>query len=287
MKAKLLRKLMVLGLTLTLLPGASLVTAEAGSPTSAPTPAPAKATAKALEFTGTISMVDAEERTVKVDKFLMDKTFNLAEKCTFAIGLDKESSLDNLTPDMEVTVRYQEADGVLVATHIAQRWYTHTGYIKAATPASREIVMERMGMAKKYKVNDNTRLTIHNDTAKLGDLKPGQKVTITYTKQGDIWLAQKVEDTSETFNGTVEAIDAGSNTIKVKSLVNTRKFNLGEGCKIVLNGETNGKLKDLRIGQKVTIDYEEVKGVMVAARIELDAAHTAASNRNAVVQQSQ
>jgi PDZ domain-containing secreted protein len=188
---------------------------------------------------------------------------------------------------MEVTVSYQESDGVLVATHIAQRWYTQTGYIKATTPGNREIVMERMGMAKKFKVNDNTRLTIHDETAKLSDLKPGQKVTVTYTKQDDVWLAQKVEDTSETFTGAVEAIDAGSNSIKVKSLINTRKFNLGEGCKIVLNGETNGKLKDLRIGQKVTIDYEEVKGVMVAARIELDAAHTVASTRNAVVQQSQ
>jgi len=287
MKAKLIRKLMILGLTFTLLPGMSLVMAEAGSPTATPAPAKAAAAVKALEFTGTINVVDAEERIVKVDKFLMDKTFNLAEKCTFAVGLDKESSLENLTPDMEVTVSYQEADGVLVATHIAQRWYTHTGYIKTTTPASREIVMERLGMAKKYKVNDNTRLTIHNDSAKLGDLKPGQKVTVTYTKQDDVWLAQKVEDTSETFTGTVEAIDAGANSIKVKSLINTRKFNLGEGCKIVLNGETNGKLKDLRIGQKVTIDYEEVKGVMVAARIELGTAQTAASNANAVVQQSQ
>lgn len=285
MKAKLIRKLMILGLTFTLLPGTSLVMAEAGSPSSAP--APAKSAVKTLEFNGTISVVDGEERIVKVDKFLMNKTFNLAEKCTFAIGLDKESTLEQLKPEMEVVVNYQETDGVLVATHIAQRWYTHTGYIKAASPANREIVMERMGMAKKYKVNDSTRLTIHNDTAKLGDLKPGQKVTVTYTRQDDVWLAQKVEDTSETFSGTVEAIDAGSNTIKVKSLINTRKFNLGEGCKIVLNGETDGKLKDLRIGQKVTIDYEEVKGVMVAARIELDAAHTAASNRNTVVQQSQ
>lgn len=287
MKAKLMQKLMILGLTFTLLPGTSMVMAEAGSPTATPAPAKAAATTKAAEFTGTISMVDGEERIVKVDKFLMDKTFNLAEKCTFAIGLDKESSLDQLKPDMEVVVTYQESDGVLVATHIAQRWYTHTGYIKAATPANREIVMERMGMSRKYKVNDNTRLTIHNDSAKLSELKPGQKVTVTYTKEDDVWLAQKVEDTSETFTGTVEAIDAGANSIKVKSLINTRKFNLGEGCKIVLNGETNGKLKDLRIGQKVTIDYEEVKGVMVAARIELGTTQTAATNGNSVVQQSQ
>lgn len=283
MKTNLIRNLIALGTMIAVLPGASLVLAEAGSPM----PAPAKSAAKALEFNGSISAVDATERTVKVDKFLMGKTFNLAEKCTFAIGLDRESTLEQLKPDMEVTVSYQETDGILVATHIAQRWYTHTGYIKTVTPATREIVMERMGMAKKYKVNDNSQLTIHNDTAVLGDLKAGQKVTITYTRHGDLWLAQKIEDTSETLSGTVEAIDAGSNTIKVKSFLSTRKFNLGDGCKIVLNGNTSGRLRDLHIGQKVTIDYEEVKGVMIAARIELGTTQTAASNENAVVQQSQ
>jgi len=272
MKTKPIRNLIALGALLALLPAASPLHAEAGAPT-----ATTQKNTSAREYTGTLSAVDATDRTVKVDKYFWDKTFNLAENCTFAIGLDKESTLESLRAEMEVVVSYQEADGVFVATHIAQRWYTQTGYIRSATPASHEIVMDRMGMAKKFRVNDSTKFIIHQDAAKLGDLKPGQKVTLTYTRQDDLWLAQKVVDSSETFTGTVEALDAGANTLKVKSLLTTHKFNLGDGCKIVLDGDTTGRLRDLRIGQKVTIDYEEVKGVMVAARIELYPAQTAAA----------
>ncbi len=274
MKMKSMKTLLALGTLLVFLPAVPAARADA-----ALTPAESSSTtaAKALEYTGTIGMVDAEERTVKVDKFFWDKTFNLAENCTFAVGLDQKSTLDHLQPDMEVVVSYQETDGVLVATHIAQRHYNQTGYIKSATPATHEIVMDRVGMAKKFKVNDSTQITIHKDESILGDLKAGQKVTITYTKQGDFLLAHKVVDKSETFSGTVEAIDAGSNTLKVKNLLTTHKFNLGDGCKIVVHGDTYGRLRDLRIGQKVTIDYEEVKGVMVAARIELGEAQTVAA----------
>jgi Cu/Ag efflux protein CusF len=278
MKTKSILNLLALGTVIALLSTAPSAHADAAlKATSSDTPAPAKAAANLREYTGTISAVDAADRTVKVDKYFWDKTFNLAENCTFAVGVNQEASLESLRPDMEVVVNYQEADGVLVATHIAQRWYTHTGYIRTATPLNHEIVMDRMGMARKFKVNDSTQYIIHKDEAKLGDLKPGQKVTITYTRQDDVWLTQKVVDKSETFTGTVEAIDAGANTLKVKNMLTTHKFNLGDGCKIVLDSDTSGRLRDLRIGQKVTIDYEEVKGVMVAARIELGEPQTVAA----------
>lgn len=272
MKTKSIRNLIALGAVIALLPAASTVRADAAlnpQPETKEQTASAKPAADIQEYTGTISAVDAEERMVKVDKYFWDKSFNLAENCTYSVGMDREAVLDNLRPDMEVVVTYQDRDGVLVATHIAQRQYHQTGYIKSATPVTHEIVLDRVAMAKKFKVNDNTQFTIHKNEAKLDDLKPGQKVTITYTHEGDQYIVQQVVDTSETFSGSVLAIDVATNTLKVKSLLTTHKFNLADGCKIVLNGNTTGKLRDLRIGQKVSINYEEVKGIMVAARIEL------------------
>ena len=130
-------------------------------------------------------------------------------------------------------------------------------------------MLDRVGTARRFKVNDSTRLTIHNDTARLGEYKTGQKVTITYTRQGDLWLAHKVEDTSERYVGTVQAIDAEANTMKVKNLLTTKKFNLADGCKIVFNNDTSGKLRNVRLGEKVIVNYEDMKGVLVAGRIEL------------------
>ncbi|MCD6051805.1 MAG: hypothetical protein K0Q55_3214 [Verrucomicrobia bacterium] len=264
MTTKPFRNLLALAALLTLLPSATV-----HADTTSPTSDQSSTNKDAREHTGTITIVDAAERTVKVDKFLLNKTFNLAADCSFAVGLDKPATLDQLKPSMEVVVRYEESDGVFIATRISQRWYTQVGYVKTATPANHEIVLDRVGTARKFKVNDSTRLTIHNDKARLSDYKTGQKVTITYTKQDDLWLAHKVEDTSERFVGTVEAIDAEANTMKVKNLLTTKKFNLGDGCKIVFNNDTSGKLRNVRLGEKVTVNYEDMKGVLVAGRIEL------------------
>ncbi|HEY1173926.1 MAG TPA: DUF5666 domain-containing protein [Verrucomicrobiae bacterium] len=231
-------------------------------------PATTKAEAPIKEYTGTLQSIDKEEGIVKIDKFLWNKTFNLAQDCAFVTGLEKKVAAEDMKPGMEVVVNYEEVNGILVATHIAQRQYNHTGYVKAVTPAKREIIMDRIGLTRTFKVSDNTQLSLHGKEADLNELKSGQKITLVYTKEGDVWLAQKIEDTSETFSGTIEAIDEGAATLKVKSMIATRKFNLGDGCKIIINGDDRSRLRDLRIGRQVQIHYEEMKGVLAATRIE-------------------
>ncbi len=268
MKANLKRDLLALGAILTLLSAVPLTHADAAL--NAPPSAPAKSTtADQREYTGILKAVDAEDHTVKVEKIFWNKTFNIADSCTFAIGLDKAAGLEKLEPNMEVVVRYQEADGVLIASHIAQRWHAYTGYVKSVAVGPKEVTLEKMGLAKKFKLAEGTRLLVHDKEITLKELKPGQRVTIDYTKLDDLLWAHKVVDPTDTMTGSLEAIDVASNTVKVKSLMSSRKFNLGDGCKVMVN-DAEGKLKDLRIGQKVTIDYEEVRGVLVAARIELN-----------------
>lgn len=266
MKAKLPQKLGVLAVLLFCLAGYTWAadTDKKKKPASATT----KAEAPIKEYTGTLQSIDAEERTVKIDKFLWSKSFNLAEDCTFIIGLDKKVTAEDLKPGLEVVVNYEEVNGIPVATHIAQRQYTHSGYVKAVTPAKREIIMDRIGLTRTFKVNDSTKLSLHGKESDLSQLKSGQKINLVYTKEGEVWLAQKIEDTSETFSGTIEAIDEGAGTLKVKSVIATRKFNLGDGCKIIINGDDRSRLRDLRIGQQVQIHYEQMKGVLAATRIE-------------------
>lgn len=269
MKANLKQSLLALGATLALLTSAPLTFADAAL-NAPPATVPTKSTTSdQREYIGTLKAVDAEDHTVKVEKVLWNKTFNIADTCTFAIGLDKAASLEKLQPNMEVVVRYQETDGVLIASHIAQRWHAYTGEVKAVASGSKEVTLEKMGMARKFKLSEDARLLVHNKEITLKELKPGQRVTINYTKLDDQLWALKVVDPTDTMTGSLEAIDVASNTVKVKYLMTSRKFNLGDGCKVMVN-DAEGKLKDLRIGQKVTIDYEEVRGVFVAARIELN-----------------
>ena len=72
---------------------------------------------------------------------------------------------------------------------------------------------------------------------------------------------------SLSFVGTVEAIDAETRTLKAEHLLTDRRFHLADDCPIVINGKPDGKLSDIRIGDTVMFNYENVDGVLVANRI--------------------
>ena len=58
--------------------------------------------------------------------------------------------------------------------------------------------------------------------------------------------AREIAQTSATFTGKLTAIDLGQKTLKARSLLDTKKFNVGDDCAIVANGKPDGKLSDLR-----------------------------------------
>lgn len=95
--------------------------------------------------------------------------------------------------------------------------------------------------------------------------------TVRYTESGGAKVAQRIEQASSTFTGTVEAIDADARTIKAQHLFSEKEFNLAKDCPILFDGKSEGKLSDLRIGDKLSVQYEDIDGVLVATRIARDA----------------
>jgi hypothetical protein len=79
--------------------------------------------------------------------------------------------------------------------------------------------------------------------------------------------ARKIAQTSESFTGSLTAIDLEARSIKAKALFDTRQFTLGDHCAIVINGKTGGELADLKPNDELTISYDELNGVNVANRI--------------------
>jgi len=80
-------------------------------------------------------------------------------------------------------------------------------------------------------------------------------------------VARRIEQTSATYVGTLDAIDASSRMVRAKHLVGEKRFNLADNCKIVVQGKVNASLSDLRLGQKLAFSYDEVDGVNVVTRI--------------------
>ncbi len=70
------------------------------------------------------------------------------------------------------------------------------------------------------------------------------------------------------YTGTVATVDRNENTLEAKSFLFSKKFNLGSGCVYSYLENTNGSETGLHAGQKVTVFYQNVDGVLVAGRVE-------------------
>jgi Cu/Ag efflux protein CusF len=257
MKLHLTRHMTALALTLALLHGTAMLRAD-------------EATAKARTSEGTLAAVDASGKTLILHGWLgslASKKFHLAEDAAIVTGLGRSAALGDLKPGMEVRVHYQSADGVRVATRIEQRVHESTSFVKAVDPQAQKLTVEKARLEKTFWLTEDTRVVLHGKTARPADLKPGQRVTVNYVRNGVALVAKSVEDSSELFAGTIEAIDAERGTVTLKHLLSRRTFTLGDACRIVVGDLPKATLRDLRIGDRATVSYRDVQGVLIAAHI--------------------
>jgi hypothetical protein len=64
-------------------------------------------------------------------------------------------------------------------------------------------------------------------------------------------------------------MDPGGKFLNAKALSGTNKFNVADHCAIVIHGKLDGRLVDLRPGDKLMVSYDEISGVKVANRISV------------------
>ena len=72
----------------------------------------------------------------------------------------------------------------------------------------------------------------------------------------------------KSYTGTVISVDLKEHTLETKWLVLSKKFNLGTACDYTLLDNHFGTVNDLRPGEKVAINYQNVDGVLVADSIK-------------------
>jgi Cu/Ag efflux protein CusF len=238
-------------------------------------------------YEGTVSAVDSQEKTVTVKGTLFSKTFNVSDACQVSLEDKSAAALGDLRLGHKVEIQYQNAQGVLAAGRIQQHNLILDGYIASIDPAQRRLVIKDGPNKKELLVADNCNVMLRDEkVGTLENLKAGHAVRVAYETGDKPWTARKIEQRAEAFVGTIQAIDASSRTVKARSFMAERKFNLADGCRIVVDGKSDAGLRDLRIGDKVEFSYEEANGVLVANRIgrdtntaENEGAHTAKVGR--------
>ena len=250
------------------------------------TPAARKQVTKDKTYKGTVIAVDPKEHTLTVRGLLTTKNFNAAGECKVAFEDKADASWSDLRPGQEVELAYRNARGVLVTHQITQKNRLFKGHLIAIDPAKRSLAVKRGVFARHFTLTDGSVVLVKDDkSGSLNDLKIGDTVKVIYESESEPMLAQRVEQKNPTFVGTIRSIDAETRTVKVKNLLAEKKFHLANGCKVVVNGKMNAWLVDLRIGDRMSVSYEDVNGVLVANRItreegapEADSSQTARVN---------
>ena len=219
-------------------------------------------------YTGMVKSIDPKEHVVNVDGTLLSKKFNLGDACTYTFTGKGAGIITDLHPGQKVTVAYRNADGILVAHRIQQQPMQYEGTIKAIDPAKHTVIVHVSSGNKTFLIGYDCKIALRNNkSGTLADVQPGHRVTVTYETPGETPVARQIAQTSASFTGTVTAVDTTDRTVKAKSLLGSKKFNLGDGCKILVNGKPEAEVRDLKPGDKLVFNYDEVNGVNVASRI--------------------
>jgi Cu/Ag efflux protein CusF len=219
-------------------------------------------------YTGTVTAVDPQNHTLQVRGFLWSEKFNLGDNCAYVLLDQPQGAISDLRPGEKVKVSYQDYQGVRAADRVQQEPIRCEGTVKAIDPAAHTMTVHSGMMDKKFQLADDCAVTLRQDkSGALADVQPGDFVTVTYETPEHKLVARQIAQTGQTFTGKLTAIDLGQKTLKAKTVFDTKKFNVGDHCAIVINGQVNGKLSDLRPDENLTFTYNEVNGVNIVNRI--------------------
>ncbi|MEW6305525.1 MAG: hypothetical protein AB1705_18770, partial [Verrucomicrobiota bacterium] len=205
---------------------------------------------------------------ITVKKLFFTKRFNVADNCQFAVGEKDSAKLADLRKGQWANIDYVKAGGVLIARKVVQPDESVTGYIQAVDLEQRVLTIEEGGRNKMFKLAEDCKTIQHGDKqVGVEELRVGQRVRVVYANAGGSLVTHRIEQNQTTFSGTITAIDLSTRTVKAKRLLSNKQFALAKDCKIVGDGKPLTNLAQLRIGQPVSISFEEVQGVNVAYRV--------------------
>jgi len=224
--------------------------------------------AKSREFTGIAASVNGADRTVTMDSFWGQRRFNVGNDCQVMAPGQPTASLADLHPGQKLDIRYEDDHGIRVAHEIDVRPMTVVGDVRSVDPNTHVLVLRHDAHDKRFEVASDCRVELReNKAGLLSNIQPGDRVTITYESPDQGSVAHAIAQTSRTFTGSITAIDTNERMLKAKAMFGDRTFNLANDCRIVINGNPDAKLGDLRIGDQVTFNYDDEDGVLVANRV--------------------
>jgi len=231
-------------------------------------PAASQSLAKEKQFTGKVDYVNMEERFFAVNSMLKHKTFELGDRCVVTRWDKTSGGINDLHPGQKVTVSYVDVHGVLAADRVEQDAMIYRGIVKTIDPAQQKLVLYKWDNTRSFALPADCRVMLYDQKlGALNNIKVGDHVSVVYETPAGPDIVRQIAQTSESFTGSVVAIDLPHRTVSAEGTFGTKRFSLANDCSIVMDGKIDAPLMDLRPGERLTINYDEANGVNVANRI--------------------
>lgn len=123
-------------------------------------------------------------------------------------------------------------------------------------------------LSRQFNLGASCRYVLLDKTAgAVGDLRPGEKVMITYQNVNGVLVANEVKQVPLRYTGMVNAIDPAAHTLQLHEHGFNKKFQIADDCAVTLRDDKSGALGDIQIGDHVTVTYETPEGKMMARQI--------------------
>jgi Cu/Ag efflux protein CusF len=145
---------------------------------------------------------------------------------------------------------------------------TYTGTVVSVNPDGRTLDVKGFWLSKEFNLGDQCAYVLwNNPSGAISDLRPGEKLTITYQDTSGVLVADRVQQIPMTCSGTVKSYDPTTHTLVLRSGWVDNTLQVPDNCKIVLYGDKPGMIADVQTGDPVTITYDTPNDRMTAQQI--------------------
>jgi len=144
----------------------------------------------------------------------------------------------------------------------------YTGTVVSVDPKEHTLNAKWFLFSRKFSLGDNCAYVLLDQPAgAIGDLRPGEKVTINYQDASGVLVADRVTQEPMRSEGMVTAINPGNHTITVHVSGMSKIFQIPDNCAVVLRDDKSGTLADIQVGNHVTVTYETPQDKPTARQI--------------------
>ena len=146
---------------------------------------------------------------------------------------------------------------------------THTGTVVSVDPQEHTLSVQGwLRSQREFNLgNTCTFVTLDNANGGVNDLRPGERVEVSYQTVHGVKIAGQVRQLAMEYEGRVVAIDPANHRLTLHRSGMDKQLQIADDCRVVLIHQRSGVVRDIRPGDHVTVTYETPEGLATAREI--------------------